>query len=172
MTRRIVIPDGRYDLDYVARILAGYDIPFHVEAVDTPGTTTGRDHPDTSRSAAALAFPRTGTVRKRVYEEIDKATRLPWFGGSQTPYFGMTDVQIAEVLGIGLNTVRPRRGELVAGRWVRDSGKTFRHSGRDHILWVVTPRLPETGSRDLPTVPAEAAQAPTGAPSDAVIGKW
>jgi hypothetical protein len=88
----------------------------------------------TSLAAAALVFPKTGTQRMRVLDAIIKA-------GSN----GMTDPELADQLGIGDNSERPRRKELLEQGWVIDSG--LRRPARglgDSIVWVLAPAATTT----------------------------
>lgn len=87
-----------------------------------------RDHPDTSRLAARLIAPKSGTKRQQVLAAI--ATAEPG---------GITDEGIQRVLGMNPSTERPRRVELVEEGWVTDSGERVREKERaSMILWVLT----------------------------------
>lgn len=53
-------------------------------------------------------------------------------------YGGLTDEQIGQTTGLDGNTVRPRRGELVAAGKVRDSGTTrLTVKGRKAVVWIL-----------------------------------
>lgn len=97
---------------------------------------TGRDHPATSRRAAKLNMPRSGTQRATVLVAL--------FNGG-----GMTDEQIARVTGLGHNSVRPRRIELVELGLVRPTVavRTTR-AGAAATVWATT-ELGEKVARDL-----------------------
>lgn len=93
---------------------------------------------ETERAAAWATMPRAGTQRLRVLLAIALAGDA-----------GRTD----EELELGLEMRRPspgnRRGELVAGGWVRDSGRTRpTTSGSPAVVWILTEagaaRLAET----------------------------
>lgn len=86
---------------------------------------------ETSRSAALAAEPRTGTARWRVLEAIAAVAR-------DVRTVGLTDVEIQRATGLNPNSERPRRGELVDGGWLADSGITREHYGREHTVWVLT----------------------------------
>lgn len=52
---------------------------------------------------------------------------------------GLTDEEVCKLTGLNPNAERPRRGELVAGGWVEDSGETrMVRSGRKATIWRVT----------------------------------
>lgn len=92
------------------------------------GTLVRRDARDTSRNAAIRAYPRSGTQRERVLNLLKNSTS------------GLTDDEISYSLDLSPNAARPRRVELVAGGWVRDSG-TRRPStaGSPAVVWVYCP---------------------------------
>lgn len=90
---------------------------------DTPGLV-GREHPDTSRIAAAT-IPRTGTLRRRVYDAIRAAAGE-----------GLTDAELQRELDMGGNTERPRRVELIGAGLIADSGRRRYEGGRPMIVWV------------------------------------
>lgn len=81
----------------------------------------------TEKAAAAVAFPHSGTQRMAVLDAIDNALD------------GCTDDELADLTGLSLNAVRPRRGELVDGGWIEDTGK-LRDSaaGNPAIVWGLT----------------------------------
>ena len=86
------------------------------------------DHPDTAREAAAMVAPRIGTQRRKVYDFI-----------ASTGVAGATDIEIQTSLGMGGNTERPRRVELVDQGLISDSGRRRMHGGRRHIVWMTAP---------------------------------
>lgn len=89
-----------------------------------------RDAAETSRIARLRNAPRTGTQRERILRLL-----------LTNP---MIDEQIATTLRMSENTVRPRRGELIEGGWVRDSGTVRQtRSGDPAIVWTVTQRAIE-----------------------------
>lgn len=84
----------------------------------------------TSRAAALLAEPRSGTNRRAVLDAVAAVAR--------TPAVGLTDVEAQRATGLTPNSERPRRVELVDGGWLADSGVTRAHHGREHTVWVLT----------------------------------
>lgn len=95
-------------------------------AAFAPGTTTGRDHPQTSVEAAYRALGRSGTCRRRIL-----------FALSLSP---MTDEEMQFHLRMGANTQRPRRIELVRLGMVTASENQRRSiSGSWSIVWAITP---------------------------------
>lgn len=86
------------------------------------------DAAETQRLAALLAYPSTGTWRRRVLNAIA-------FAGEQ----GRTDEELQNQLNLNPSTQRPRRVELVEGGWVEDSERRRRtKSGRDAVVWIAT----------------------------------
>ena len=92
------------------------------------GVKVRRDARQTSRDAAARALPGAETQAGRVLRCIVGAG-----------VDGITDEQVSERLGLPLNTVRPRRLELVERELVLDSGDTTSTAtGAQAILWLAT----------------------------------
>lgn len=81
----------------------------------------GATHPDTSHAAAVQVMPRTGTQRRRVLDYI-----------AACGDHGATDLELQHALGLGGNSERPRRVELVTAELIADSGRRR----RGHIVWV------------------------------------
>lgn len=82
----------------------------------------------TAVAAATKAAPGSGTQRGRVLRCIVDA-------GEE----GATDEQVMDRLGMPLNTVRPRRLELVEAGYVLDSGETRPTvAGNAAIVWLAT----------------------------------
>lgn len=82
----------------------------------------------TSVAAAESVKPKSGTQRWRVLRVIA-------YAGEE----GVTDEQIMERTGLPLNTVRPRRLELVEGGYALDSGDTRpMASGHQGTVWLAT----------------------------------
>lgn len=80
----------------------------------------------TSAAAAAAIEPRAQTLKSRVLSALRAA-------GSR----GLTDDEIAEKTGLGPNTARPRRVELVTAGLVSDSGRTRTAAGGGAAtVWV------------------------------------
>jgi hypothetical protein len=98
-----------------------FDIP--------PGV--GPDHAyrgktDTSVEAAEIILPKTGTLRRRVYDMILRHSD-----------FGATDYELQARLDLTGNTERPRRKELQDRGLIQDSGQRRpTPSGRASIVWV------------------------------------
>lgn len=85
------------------------------------------DAAETQRTAAVLAYPNTGTQRRRVLDYITNC------GG-----YGATDENVQDGLNMNPSTQRPRRVELVEGGFIVDSGdKRKTRSGREAVVWVV-----------------------------------
>ena len=92
-----------------------------------PAAKLRRDAAPTSQEAAAFVLPRSGTQRWRVLMALAAAPA--------------TDEELVERLGIGANSERPRRLELVEQGWVENSGQVRETcSGCDSIVWAVTAR--------------------------------
>jgi hypothetical protein len=98
-------------------------IPARKKIIDAPRHHTQR----TSLEARdSITKPTADTMRAQVYEVIHGR-------GSD----GATDEEIQIVLSINPSTERPRRGELVTGNAVVDSGRRRpTRSGRNAIVWV------------------------------------
>lgn len=97
-----------------------------------------RDHQDTSKVAAALVFPRSGTQRKRVLAAVWRAPT------------GATRDELAATLGMSPNTVRPRVKELIDGGWVEPSGFTRPTPlGRDGEVLFVTAKAEDEIARRI-----------------------
>ena len=79
----------------------------------------------TSVRAAIKAYPRSGTIRIKVYHFLIRRG-----------LDGATDQEISITLQISENTVRPTRKTLEIAGFVRDSGLTRKNrNGNDCILW-------------------------------------
>lgn len=100
----------------------------------------------TSKLAALQVMPKTGGQRRRVLEAVASVARNP-------RTVGLTDPEIQSMTGLGQNSERPRRVELVRGGWLEDSGHTRPHAGSEHIVWVLTEqaqRAPELWEGSAP----------------------
>lgn len=95
---------------------------------NTPGLVR-RDGPETSKKAAYMATPRTGTVRHRILGAIVRA-------GDN----GLTDDEGERLLAMRRSqSYTPRRRELDQGGFIRDTGRTRTTiSGRDATVWEAT----------------------------------
>jgi hypothetical protein len=86
---------------------------------------------DTTRAAAAAVLPRSGTQRRKVYDAILDA--------AERGYGGATDLELTRATGLGGNSVRPRRLELVEAGLVVDTGHRRTADGTAHIVWGPAP---------------------------------
>lgn len=85
------------------------------------------DARDTSRLAALRVKPRLDSLRWRVLQAIEGADQ------------GKTDEELATELEMRLNTLRPRRWELVIGGWIQDSGRERKtSSGSFATVWTLS----------------------------------
>jgi hypothetical protein len=81
---------------------------------------------DTSRQAAEKFLPRSGTVRKQVYDLI-----------KQAGYSGMTDFELEAIMKGKHQTVSASRRSLVVDGWLVDSGKKRTNAqDNDCIVWI------------------------------------
>jgi hypothetical protein len=79
----------------------------------------------TSVAAALSALPRSGTIRRKVYDYfVDRGLR------------GATDQEVEIALQISGNTLRPTRGSLVKDGYLIDTGTTRKnYNQQDCIVW-------------------------------------
>ncbi len=84
-----------------------------------------RNSQRTSRAVAEKVLPRTGTLRRRVYEFcLDRGLH------------GATDEEAQQALGIDGNTMRPTRGSLVKDGYLIDTQTTRKNpKGHECIVW-------------------------------------
>lgn len=89
----------------------------------------GRNHPDTSYKAADAIAPVAGKLQQTVYA----------FAVERGAY-GFTDAEMFDRWpDRSENSLRPRRVELVAAGWVKDSGNRRPNKrGRSCVVWCVT----------------------------------
>jgi len=79
----------------------------------------------TSRAVAEKVLPKTGTLRRRVYEHFVRQG-----------LYGATDEEAQAQLNIDGNTMRPTRGSLVKDGYLIDTGITRKNAkGHDCIVW-------------------------------------
>jgi transcription initiation factor IIE alpha subunit len=79
----------------------------------------------TSIAAAQKVYPRTGSLRMKVYEFI-----------LNQGLHGATDQEIEKTLSIDGNTVRPTRISLVKDGYIMDTGTTRKNKhNNDCIVW-------------------------------------
>jgi len=100
--------------------------PVDDSAVENRRGKVRADHPDTSSKAAVAIAPKSGTQRAAILAELLDAP------------FGLTDPEIGEATGLSMNSVRPRRVELVEGEWAENSGRTRVVNGHEHTSWQAT----------------------------------
>ena len=93
--------------------------------VDRNTVMIARNAKPTSVLAATNALPRTGTIRRKVYEHfLLKGLR------------GATDQEVEIALQISGNTLRPTRGSLVKDGYLIDTGTTRKnYNQQDCIVW-------------------------------------
>jgi len=95
---------------------------------DAAETAPYQRHSRTSRKAAKAIEPLLGRLQRRILEYLR-------FRGER----GATDLEMEKDLAIVGSTVRPRRGELVAKGYAKDSGKERpTPSGRSATVWIAT----------------------------------
>lgn len=81
----------------------------------------------TSRQAAEKVLPKTGSMRRAIYEAI-------------VNHNGLADFEIEALLKGKHQSVSAGRRGLVIDNFIVDSGKTRRNeSGNDCTVWVITP---------------------------------
>lgn len=98
------------------------------------GVQVSPSAPQTSQAAALTAWPKAGTQRGAILEDVAAAGER-----------GCTDDELVAALNLSANTVRPRRGELVDGGWLvqdRNDDGTPRTrpsaQGNPAAVWVLT----------------------------------
>jgi hypothetical protein len=93
----------------------------------------------TSKEAARAIVPSAATLRSQILRFLQ-----------QRAEHGATDLEISAALNMKLSTVNPRRGELVDGGKVADSGKRRKTpSNRQSIVWVVKEHAPKDLAPDF-----------------------
>lgn len=91
---------------------------------------------ETSRQAAVAIRPAAGTLRARVLAAIEGAPE------------GLTDEEGCERTGMNPSTWRPRRGELLTGGFIRNTGRTRKSaSGREMTVWAAAGAAGHVGAR-------------------------
>jgi hypothetical protein len=96
-----------------------------LRAVDSNVVMRSNKSQRTSSNAAERFLPRSGTVRRRLYEHLVKCG-------------GRTDYELEKEFGISHQTISASRRSLVVDGWIIDSGETRKNlSGNDCIVWVV-----------------------------------
>jgi hypothetical protein len=126
--RKQLANGSRHELDHLQRLVAelaeGLQVTHY--AAELSGPT------DTSAAALAAALPKASGNRARVLKYVR------WTCNNFPSRGGATDVELATLTKLSANSVRPRRGELVAQGWIEDSGVRRDHNGRPHIVWSLT----------------------------------
>ena len=101
------------------------------ELSDAGADAEGASHahgPETERGAAYRNMPRSGSQRLRVLECLHAAGER-----------GRTDQEMEEILELKRPSPGSRRGELVQGGWVKDSGRRRSTDlGSSAVVWVLT----------------------------------
>jgi len=101
------------------------------ELSDAGANQLGASHeygPETERAAAYRNMPKSGSQRLRVLECLYAAGLR-----------GRTDQEMEEILGLKRPSPGSRRGELVQGGWVKDSGRRRATDlGNLAVVWVLT----------------------------------
>lgn len=102
---------------------------------DKPAAKVARNARRTSRDAAEMVLPHTGTQRREVLDFITSCGRE-----------GATDDEIEDALGYsGSRSSRPRRVELVERGWVVPTKMRRKtESGADAIVWRLSPAARES----------------------------
>jgi hypothetical protein len=94
-------------------------------AIDRPLARVGGRHPATARLAAARALPRTGSLRRTLYDALRLSRH------------GMTDDEMEFFLARPHQTVSSLRNGLMNDGWVVDSGlRRQTRYGNDAIVWT------------------------------------
>ena len=123
-------PEPEVVRDTETDLTSGGDYP-ELREVPRPEPSTniagkvGREHPETSKVAAARIRPASGTQRAKVLAKLTAAFPN-----------GMTDEELQDSLAMNPSSQRPRRVELVEQSWIEDSGDRRKtRSGTDAIVW-------------------------------------
>jgi hypothetical protein len=99
-----------------------------VRLVDDNAVMISGNSQRTSSKAAEKVMPRTGTIRRKIYDLI-----------VQQGDYGMTDHALEIALNGKHQTISASRRSLVVDGWLVDSGKTrINNQGNDCIVWVTT----------------------------------
>jgi hypothetical protein len=96
-----------------------------LRAVDSDHVITSRNPQRTSNKAAERFLPRSGSVRRKVYDYLAQSG-------------GKTDYELERDFDISHQTISASRRSLVVDGWLVDSGQTRKNkSGNDCIVWTV-----------------------------------
>ena len=93
--------------------------------IDTNTIVIANNAQRTSIAVAHKVYPKTGSLRRKVYEYI-----------TAQGLRGATDQEIENALHIDGNTVRPTRGSLFKDGFIADTGTTRKNANNnDCIVW-------------------------------------
>lgn len=82
----------------------------------------------TSHDAAKKILPKTGTMRRKIYELVEK-------------HYGLADFEIEKMLDMKHQTVSAGRRGLVIDGFLVDSGETrANESGNECTVWIIKPK--------------------------------
>lgn len=96
-----------------------------LRAVESNVVARGSKSQRTSQKAAERFLPRSGSVRRRLYEHMVKCG-------------GRTDYELEREFNISHQTISASRRSLVVDGWLVDSGQTRKNLlGNECIVWVV-----------------------------------
>lgn len=95
-----------------------------IRAVDENAVVTSIKSQSTSSSAAKNVLPRTGSIRRQIFDLIQN-------------HNGLTDDALERILEGKHQTISASRHSLVKDGWLVDSGRTAKNAqGNDCIIWV------------------------------------
>ena len=98
-----------------------------LRSIDSNVVATPKSPRRTTRMAAEKILPKTGSIRRKVYDLIRLNS-------------GMTDYELEAELRIKHQTVSASRRSLVLDGFIIDSGRIHKNAqGNDCIVWVTTP---------------------------------
>ena len=96
--------------------------------IDNNKVIIAKNAKQTSVQAAIKVLPKTGSLRRKVYEYV-----------LRKGFQGATDQEMESALHIDGNTIRPTRISLVKDGFIIDTGLTRKNeNGNECIVWVVT----------------------------------
>lgn len=97
-----------------------------LRAIDSNVVSISKRAQRTSKQAANNILPRSGTMRRKIYELVNNRG-------------GMTDYELETQLSGKHQSVSASRRSLVVDGWLVDSGTTRKNlQGNDCIVWVVS----------------------------------
>lgn len=136
----------------------GASMPPPPPPVDRNVVRVGKDHPDTAKAAAAKAHPKSGTIRRAIYDVV-----------AEKGATGATDDEMEKALRRSHQSVSGSRNSLVRDGHLRDSGLRRKNSyGNDAIVWVVAdPSEQKVIATPLPLV--ELAEKAQGAAQEGMV---